>query len=650
MKPARSIGDVKETHVASDFLVTLDALGIGTFTIDHVRGTIAACDDTFAHMFGYEDAAAMLGVSVQDHYADPRERDEATVRIYGHPDLKRDGYIRFEAQRTRRDGTPIDVLMSLVPTFGRDGTVTIVSGVAERLDKRLNAERAFRSSEERFRVLFDSSAVGMALATPTGTIVRVNHAFCNFLSCSEAKLVGRQLIDLVEPELRAEAEAQLSVLPDVGAGMPPPSGGAEWRFQRADGEPVWGQVSNSWLADDGVPHTRVLIVQDTTRRKQAEAVVARVEKLEAVGLLAGGIAHDFNNLLTVMLGNIELALDDSGLAPSVRNALDQAQLSGRRARDLTKQLITFARGGGPVKKAVSVVQIAEETAEFCLCGTRSRAVFNQDADLHAVEVDPGQIGQVFQNLLLNAAEAMPAGGAIRLHFANAAIGVGAHPTLPPGSYVRIEVQDAGAGIPDKIVSRIFDPYFSTKARGSGLGLATVQSIVRRHGGDVDVHSRPGQGTRFGLYLPATAQAPAGQPNVPDAPQPALGALRVLVMDDEHSVCDVAQASLQREGHLVSTTPDGQQAVAEFARALRAGQPYDIVILDLTVRGGMGGVEALRHLRALDPTVRAIVSSGYNDDPVMANCRAAGFHGVVPKPFTFAELCGAVRSVMANENG
>ena len=623
---------------------TLEAIGIGTFTIDHVTGTITTCSLAFARMFGFATAEAMRGVVVAQHYADPKEREEASARIYGHPDLKRDGYIRFEAQRTRRDGTPIDVLFSLVPTFGADGQVACVSGLAELLSQRRNADKAFRASEERFRALFETSAVGMALATPQGLIVRANAAFCAFLDRAEQDTVGRPLLDFVHPGDYADAALQLALPAD---GSSPPLVGAQWRFARADVEPVWANVSSSWLVQDGVPHSRVVIVQDVTQQKHMEMLVQRVEKLEAVGLLAGGIAHDFNNLLTGILGSVSLALTDSTLTARTRSSLELAEGSGLRARELTQQLITFAKGGSPVKKAVSIVQIAEQTAAFCLSGARCGITFTVARHLRGVEADAGQLGQMFQNLLMNAAEAMPRGGDIRVRFANADITRADHPVLRAGPYVRIDVEDSGEGISESHLARIFDPYFSTKERGSGLGLATVLSVAQRHGGHVEVRSRLGEGSVFSVFLPASdaiADVPVRAPR--EATVAHKAGSRVLVMDDEPSVREVAKAALEHAGHTCTTTNDGQEAIAEYERALLAGTPYDVIILDLTVRGGMGGVDALQRIRALDPAVRAIVSSGYSTDPVMADCRAYGFAAVVPKPFTLEQLVQAVRELVA----
>jgi signal transduction histidine kinase/CheY-like chemotaxis protein len=378
-----------------------------------------------------------------------------------------------------------------------------------------------------------------------------------------------------------------------------------------------------------------------------EAELQRASRLESLGVLAGGIAHDFNNLLTVVLGNVSLVLLLKPLDDEARRFLRESERAAFRARDLTQQLLTFARGGDPVRAAVALPDIVREAAEFALHGAKARAEFDFDAELWPADADRGQVAQVVHNLVLNAAQAMPGGGVVRIVARNDT--AAAKPLLAPGRYVRLEVSDHGAGISPEHVSRIFDPYFSTKKQGNGLGLATVYSIVKKHGGHVEVASVVGQGTTFVLWLPA-AEVVAGEP-VPTVPAAtAAWRGRVLVLDDEAPIRNFVSSLLRRFGCEVTAVGDGAAAIHEYETARAAGRGYELVILDLTVPAGLGGAETMARLRAIDPEVRAIVSSGYSQDPVLAEFRQHGFKGMVPKPYVVRELIEVINQVMQPPSG
>jgi PAS domain S-box-containing protein len=640
--------DPSNVHPAPEAIARLlDEVGLGAFSVDNLTGTICCANEAMARIYGAQSAATLVGVTAVSTYADPRERAEAFARLAHHPDLERRGFLRFEARRLRVDnGQPIDLLLTLVVRRDQAGRIVRIDGLAEEAGERRQIEKAFKSAEERFRILFETSTVGMALATPEGRLVRVNQALCRFLERPEGEVRERNLVDFVHPDERATALARLQRPPEPGAGAGVPAEELEWRFLRGDGGTAWGLLSASWLEDDGVKHSRVLVLQDVTRRRQMEEAALRREKLEAVGMLAGGIAHDFNNILASIMGNVEMAAQAPELVGETRDLLLDAERAVVRARELTQHLITFAKGGSPVKKATSLLDLARETADLCLRGTSVRVEFSAPPDLLPVEADPGQIGQVFQNLLANAVEAMPEGGTVRIALANAVITPYTHRELPPGRYVRVDVEDCGVGIPEDRLVRVFDPYYTTKKHGSGLGLAIVQSILKRHAGHVGVSSCPGQGSTFTFHLPACECGGAQEQATPASSQPGVARrTRVLVMDDDDDLRALVKRILSRAGMEVVAVPDGEQAVLEYARARQAGDPFAVVILDLTVVGGMGGLDTLRALREQDPDVRAIVCSGYFTEPVMAEFRDHGFRGVVPKPFSTVELRQAVLSVL-----
>ncbi len=386
------------------------------------------------------------------------------------------------------------------------------------------------------------------------------------------------------------------------------------------------------------------------REVRLQSDLARAGKLESLGLLAGGIAHDFNNLLTVLMGNISLIRLDGGLAGDSNRSLAQAEKAAVRARDLTQQLLTFAKGGAPIRAAVSLAEVVREVAEFALHGSKVRCQFDLPADLWPASADKGQIGQVVQNIVINAMQAMPDGGVVDVAASNELLGSEMGQVLAPGRYVRLDLTDHGPGVPPADLGWIFDPYFTTKKHGSGLGLATVHSIVKKHAGHITADSSSGQGTTFHIWLPAAeTDVPPVQSLFADHPATASsGGARVLVMDDEQFICDLACSILKRYGYHAKAVNDGAAAVAEYARARTAGEPYAVVILDLTIPGGMGGRQAMEELLKLDPTVKAIVSSGYSNDLVLSNYQAHGFRGMVSKPYDVADFAHAVERVLKGE--
>jgi PAS domain S-box-containing protein len=397
-------------------------------------------------------------------------------------------------------------------------------------------------------------------------------------------------------------------------------------FQNAEGE---------WLFAE--------ICIDITERIKNEEERLKTQKLESLGLLAGGLAHDFNNLLTAIIGNI--AFTKTNLDPNDESfrALEMAEKASLRAKDLIQQLITFARGGEPIKKVVSPTVLLRESAGFVLSGSKVRCELQLPDTLAPVEVDESQINQVMNNILINAVQAMPDGGVITIRGENITI-EGSNPLpLKAGAYVKISIEDEGHGIPGKYLDKIFDPYFTTKQKGSGLGLTTAYYIVQKHGGYIHIESDLAKGTTCYIYLPATLS------HLPTAAQETHpvqeGRGKILVMDDEEILRDFMGRILSKSGYEVEVSADGNEAIQTYREAMDSGRPFDIVLMDLTVPGGMGGKEAIQQLLKIDPEVKAIVSSGYSNDPIMANFGEYGFKGVVAKPYTLQQLINAIQTVL-----
>ncbi len=393
-----------------------------------------------------------------------------------------------------------------------------------------------------------------------------------------------------------------------------------------------------------------LIIRDVTQRRDVKADQKNIRRLDSIAALSGGIAHDYNNLLTAIIGNITLAQTFLDNKDKPYKLLDHALTASKTAKILTQKLITFSKGGAPNKETTALDRLAKSATEFTLSGSNIKCTYSFAPDLWRVDVDPSQIGQAIHNVVMNAREAMPAGGTIQVTAANVSL-IDDIPTPREGNYVRISITDQGQGIPEADFDKIFDPYYSTKSRGSrkgtGLGLSICHSIITQHGGEVSVASQIGSGTTLHLYLPATiGDSPAARTSrVADQNQPIFGQGKILVMDDEMMIRELAGEILEYLGYTVEFAGDGAEAVAAYREALDSQQPFDAVILDLTVRGGMGGKETIRKLVEIDPDVKAIVSSGYSDDPGLTDFKQHGFSGAVAKPYSLEELGGKLSVVL-----
>ena len=385
------------------------------------------------------------------------------------------------------------------------------------------------------------------------------------------------------------------------------------------------------------------LLEQMAERQRMEDELLKARKIKSVGVLAAGIAHDFNNLLTGILGYVSLAKVVAQTDAKVVAYLTAAEQACQRATALTQQLLTFAKGGAPVRHTVSLVELLKECVGFVLRGANVRGDIQIAADLWPVDVDAGQINQVIHNVVLNAMQAMPGGGTVQVRAENVALAAGVPFPLPEGRYVKITVQDPGCGIPKEVLSNIFDPYFTTKPEGSGLGLTTAYAIVIKHEGYITIASEVGVGTTVVIYLPASQKAMVSAQTHSSIPLSGSG--RILVMDDEEMIRNVLRQLLESLGYTVECVQDGTEAVAAYQRAQAVGQPFAVVILDYTIPGGMGGLETLARLRAIDPQVTALISSGYANNPVMADWAYYGFSGVVAKPYTIAQLQEALHNVL-----
>ena len=404
-----------------------------------------------------------------------------------------------------------------------------------------------------------------------------------------------------------------------------------------------GQVWFEFLAYPSGGGVSVFL-RDVTERKRMEAERLTTSKLESLGMLAGGIAHDLNNILTVISGNIGLAqIEASSDSTILLSFLSKAGEAAQHAAQLSNQLLTFSKGGAPLKRVASIRDLVAQAAEFSLHGSNLQAEVDVPHDLWRAAVDPAQIEQVINALIINAREAMPHGGTIRIAARNIDIQADSIIPLRPRRYVKVEITDNGGGVDARSLAKIFDPYFTTKAAASGLGLSISYSIIKKHEGLLCLENTSPRGSTFAFYLPATDALPA----IPEPPA-ANGVFnfnnhqRVLVMDDEAAIRDITSELLATLGYDVTTVPDGMAAVKTYEQAMRRGESFQAVILDATIRGGMGGVATIERLRDLDPHVTAIICSGYSDEAALAQFLAYGFQAALAKPFTRHELANVLQ--------
>jgi PAS domain S-box-containing protein len=507
------------------------------------------------------------------------------------------------------------------------------------------SEAALAIEKERLAVTLYSIADGVVTTDTAGSVLSMNKVAERLTGWPQAETLGQPLSDLFKtyqgdnrepcPSPVAAALATGEIDNREQPVMLITRNGVE-RIVNHSAAPIRGR--------DGAIIGAVLVFRDVTARQKSEAELLKESKLESVGLLAGGIAHDFNNILQGILGNISLARMNAHSTEKIMERLVGVEKSAMRAKELTQQLVMFARGGAPIRKQMQANGLIKDATLFVLHGTNAHSEFSLPADSWPVEIDEGQFRQVINNLVLNAVQAMPDGGKIEVRSENVELSVGVLAPMKPGRYVKISIRDFGTGIRPEHLPRIFDPYFSTRSHARGLGLASVHSVVRKHDGQITVDSHVGRGSIFQIYLPVSMKE-SDTAIIESRQKKLFGQGRILVMDDEEMIRELATEMLRSMGYEVETAREGAEALDRYVAARTAGNPFNVVIMDLTVPEGMGGKEMMRRLRELDPQAKAIVSSGYSLDPVMANFQEYGFSGVIPKPYVMEELARVLTEVI-----
>ncbi|NTV13841.1 MAG: PAS domain S-box protein [Desulfobulbaceae bacterium] len=515
------------------------------------------------------------------------------------------------------------------PYRGRDEFKELIESFNDMSSSLKETNEKILRHMARNQTILQSSIDGFLIFAEDGQIIDANPALCTMTGYSKQELLAMKFTDI---EVLSPRNNSGNLLEQIRA-----SNSLIFPVEQKTktGNLLTVEISATFTEIEGLGNF-FCFVRDITARKKTEEELQKVQKLESLGILAGGIAHDFNNLLTGILGNIDLALRRLGPDEKVQGWLNNAIKASRRAQELTQQLLTFAKGGAPVKQPVQIRELLDDSIRFILSGSMVKYQAEIPADIWLVEADKGQISQVVQNITLNACQAMPEGGTMKIRAENVVISDGEVMPLPGGKYVKISFADEGQGIEAKHLARIFDPYFTTKQTGTGLGLTICYSIITKHHGLLKTESTLGVGTTFTIYLPAL-HAVELLINEAGADATLRGSGRILVMDDEEHIREISAEILGHLGYETDQAKDGKEALEKYRLAKDSGTPYAAVIMDLTIPGGMGGKETVAQLLALDPMAKAIVSSGYSYDQIMADPGKYGFAGVVSKPYDMIKM-------------
>ncbi len=516
---------------------------------------------------------------------------------------------------------------------------------ASAIEKQL-ANRNLQESRESLAVTIESIADGVISTDISGRIVVFNRVAELLTGCNHDWAIGKKLdtvfniIDSNEQEINC---IPINCIEDKSKCYRHDSG---IKLVSADGTKRYVSISESQLRNDKGEYTGVVVAfRDITDTKKAEDELLKARKLDSIGLLAGGIAHDFNNLLGIIQGYVDLASHSTDLPEKTQKYLQKAGKASEQAACLTQQLLTFSKGGEPIRKAANIAEIIYQSTDFSLHGSNIHVSYHCDDDLWVADIDSGQISQVLQNMVINARQAMPNGGCLDISCENAEL---ENPADGQGSvqrFIKVVVKDSGSGIAQEIIGSIFDPYFTTKQEGNGLGLALSYSIIKKHGGNILVESTLGEGSSFTLFLPVADQPVDVSLEQDQMTERSMSNTRILIMDDDETLREVTSEMLEELGYAVAQAADGGAALSQYKTAMGTDNTIDLVIMDLTIPSGIGGKDAIKLLQEIDPEAKALVSSGYCNDPVMANYRDYGFLGAIKKPYNLSDLNDAITAVL-----
>ena len=512
--------------------------------------------------------------------------------------------------------------------------------INEQLEEKVRERtEELEASEKSFKAISENAMEGIVIIGSKGEHLYANEMAAKITGYSVDKLLKLNMKDVLPPDnllvMKERLKERLEGLPQQSY--------PEITIIAKDGRRVLIETTTSktlWHGEAAL----IVIFRDISDRKRKEDELIKLAKLESLGILAGGIAHDFNNILTGVIGNLSLAKMYCKPDDKICQILTDAEKASTNAKGLTYQLLTFAKGGAPVKKTISVVKLIKDATTFACRGSNTKCYFDVPEDIWAVDVDEGQINQVIYNLIINAEQAMPEGGAITVCIQNTTVDADNKYLIKEGEYVKIAISDTGAGISEEILNKIFDPYFTTKKEGSGLGLATCYSIIKNHRGYITVDSKAGAGTTFYIYIPKSEKEISLEEKEAEG-KLIYGKGKILIMDDEEILRNAAGMILGELGYSVDFAKDGKEAIELYKNAKDSGEPFNAVLMDLTIPAGMGGKDAIKKLIEIDPDVRAIVCSGYSTDTTMSEYENYGFKEAIVKPYNIEQLSRTVYKVV-----
>lgn len=641
--------ELRQTQIALEtervqYVDLYDLAPVGYFVLSS-KGGILNANLTATQMLGVP-AGELVTQSIT-HYICPEHQD--AFYLHSQQTLSTGASQEFELQMMQMGGEPFWAQVTATATKDADQATVYRLVMSNSTDRKraeaalVHSERQTQDAQRLLQLVLDTIPVRLFWKDRNLVYLGCNRLFAQDTGHKDSEeLIGTD-------DLRWGCNTQTALCHCDEAAVIHSGTAKLWvekMFTTLDGKQHWLSMSTVPLRDADENIIGVLgAYEDVTRRKWVDEELLKIQKIESLGLLAGGIAHDFNNILMVIMGNIAFAKMMLSPTEEAYKRLTVAETASVRAKTLTQQFLTFSSGGDPVKQSFSIAKKIMDWGQSALTGTHSTCVYSLAKDLWPVDADDQQIGQVVTNILVNADQAMAGGGIIRVNCTNVEL-VEAQDALPSGRFVKIDIQDEGSGILEKDLHALFDPYFTTKEAGRGLGLAAAYSIMNKHGGHITVVSGDQGGATFSLFLPA-ADVQVTDTSAADTPMASEGQGRILVMDDDEVVLQVVQTMLNHLGYQVELAVNGEEALVKYGDAQHSGQPFDAVIMDLIVPGGMGGEEAIQQLLVINPQAKVIVSSGYCYDPVMADYKSFGFQGVMAKPYHLAGLSKQLKQLLGS---
>jgi len=613
----------------------LKELPLGYQSLDE-NGCILDINHKWLEILGYsrdEVIGKWFGDFLTDKYTKHFEKNFAGFKKTG-------SITDIEFEILRKDGKILYIAFDGQIAYDPDGNFDRTHCVMRDISARKASENSLRESEQNYRATIDAIKDAIHVVNSDLRVIIANPSFRKM--CRRLDIVtdpiGKPLRETY-PFLDDQVIEEYKQVFTNGKALL-----TEDR-NRIKGKDLISETYKIPILEQGVVSRVLTIIRDISETRKFEKELSRADKMDSIGLLSAGIAHDFNNIISGLMGFVSMAKNEIDPKSKAFGNLEKAEQACSRAQSLTMQLMTFSKSGAPLRKTVLISDIIKKTALFALSGSNVKCHFEIPPDLCLVNADEEQIRQVIHNIVTNAAQAMPNGGVVSITGDNTVIRIGDSRPVMPGGYIKITIEDSGIGIPKNLISRVFEPFFTTSRKRTGLGLTTTYAIVLCHDGHIEIESRVDIGTKVNLYLPATqAHIEQPQPKAGTAVKPTENQSRVLIMDDEEIIRTVAAASLSRFGYIVDKAANGEEAIKKYKAAYEKGVPYNVVILDLTVPGGIGGRDAMKKLREIDPEIRAIVSSGYPNDPIIADYESFGFSGFLVKPYKAENLVKTVSKV------